>query len=378
MADQKQKSGDSEFHPYPLVSPRFWHGMRTGHWWSLLAKHGFRISPSRLHYLLGVSIFTPWNDVLGLLQHAIHGKKIASTSPLGPQIFVLGHWRSGTTYLHELLQLDDRFASPTTYQCFAPWHFLMSEWFIARYMTFLLPSQRPMDNMKAGWDLPQEDEFALMNLGAPTSYTRIAFPKDPVDHPHALDSDQFTDEELASWKANLKWFVSALTYHTNKPLILKSPPHTGRVGLLAEMFPEARFIHIVRDPRKLYPSTVRLWQALDFVQSLQVDKDPARIEKMVLESLPVMYKAFEAQRSKVAENRLVEVRYEDLVKSPNETLRSIYEKLDLGDYSTIQPKVEQRVSSEKNYQTNRFSLDAETEQKVLSAWGDYAKRYGYA
>src|SRR5262249_33511021 len=41
-------------------------------------------------------------------------------------IFILGHWRSGTTLLHELLALDDRLLSPTTFQCFNPQRFLLT------------------------------------------------------------------------------------------------------------------------------------------------------------------------------------------------------------------------------------------------------------
>jgi len=165
---------------YPALSPRFWHGMRFPYWISLLAKNRFRVSLSRLHIAIGVTCFTPFTDLMALIQHVIFGRAIARTPLVGAPIFVLGHWRSGTTLLHEYLSLDERFASPTTFQCFAPWHFLLTEGLVTRFGGFLLPDKRPMDNMKAGWALPQEDEFALMNLGAPTPYLRILFPHHPV------------------------------------------------------------------------------------------------------------------------------------------------------------------------------------------------------
>ncbi len=169
---------------YPSWSPRFWHGMRMGTWWRLLAKNRFRVAPSRLPIALGVSLFSPANDVLALIQTALHGRRIRETRLNAPPIFILGHWRSGTTLLHEMLVNDPQFASPSTYQCFAPWHFVVSEWLMVRFGSFLLPKKRPMDNMEAGWELPQEDEFALMNLGVPTPYLRIAFPQ---SQPSALE-----------------------------------------------------------------------------------------------------------------------------------------------------------------------------------------------
>ena len=36
-----------------------------------------------------------------------------------------------------------------------------------------------MDNMTAGWDCPQEDEFALCNMGLRSPYLTIAFPNHP-------------------------------------------------------------------------------------------------------------------------------------------------------------------------------------------------------
>ena len=82
----------------------------------------------------------------------------------------------GTTLLHELLIRDPRHAFPTTYECLVPHHFLMTESWLPKLLWWMMPSRRPMDNMPAGWDRPQEDEFALCLLGQPSPYERIAFP----------------------------------------------------------------------------------------------------------------------------------------------------------------------------------------------------------
>jgi hypothetical protein len=51
--------------------------------------------------------------------------------------------------------------------------------------------------------------------------------------------------------------------------MLKSPTHTARLHILREMFPQAKFIHIVRDPCEVFSSTVRLWRALFETQACQ-------------------------------------------------------------------------------------------------------------
>ncbi len=105
------------------------------------------------------------HTLLRILQGAIHGRAIRATKLTAPPIFIIGHWRTGTTLLHELLVQDERFAYPTTYACMDPCDFLLTEWLFSRLFWFLVPSRRPMDNMKAGFDRPQEDEFALCFLG---------------------------------------------------------------------------------------------------------------------------------------------------------------------------------------------------------------------
>lgn len=363
---------------YPAISPRFWHGMRAGYWWRLMARNGFRINVTRLPIAIGVSIFGPANDVLAILQSLIYGRQIRNTQIDSPPIFILGHWRSGTTLLHELMMTDPRFACPNTYQCFAPWHFVISEAMMVRFGGFLLPKKRPMDNMAAGWTLPQEDEFALMNLGAPSPYLRIAFPKTEDPSLEYLTLAGLSDQQRSRWRDKLLWFMRALTFHHNgKRLVLKSPTHTGRVAELARMFPQAKFIHLTRDPRKLFLSTLRLWKSLEDVQALQRSRDESYMRDYVSECLTRMYAQFESDREQVDSQHLVDLRYEDLVASPLETLRSLYQQLDLGDFSEVEPHLRKRLEHHREYQPNTHASDPELEREILERWAGYAQRYGY-
>ena len=126
-------------------------------WLRLLASHGFRVHPTRWGIALGATVTAGFNSKMRLVQLAFRGHAIQKTQLPQDPLFVLGHWRSGTTFLHELLSLDQRFHTPTTYQCFAAPHFLITESVLTRLLWFLIPSKRPMDNMKAGWHAPQED-----------------------------------------------------------------------------------------------------------------------------------------------------------------------------------------------------------------------------
>lgn len=364
---------------YPLHCPRFWHGMPTGLWWSLLAKNGFRVAPGRLHLALGVSTITPFNDVLGLMQHVAYGRRIEKTVLEHDPIFILGHWRSGTTLMHELISLDERFASPSTYACFAPWHFILTEKLMVKFGGIFLPDKRPMDNMKAGWELPQEDEFALMNLGAPTPYLRMAFPKAEAPWMNFVDMRDISPADLEDWRRKLTWFVKAQTlHHAGKQLVLKSPPHTGRVRELLSLYPGAKFVHMVRDPRKLFMSTLKLWKSLDDVQGMQYESNDERLKSYIWECLNRMYRAFEEDRQQIPAGRIIDVKYEDLVAEPVAAVERVYSQLNLGDYSQVGPKIAARFAADSEYKVNEHRINPELEAAVLAHWGQYAQRYGYA
>jgi hypothetical protein len=364
--------------PYPWYSPRFWHGMRTRAWWSLCAAHGFRFHPIRWPMAFLIGCTTPFNSVMGAAQSLWYGKKIAVTEIEQPPVFIIGHWRSGTTYLHELMFLDERFVSPTTYQCFAPHHCLLTEWMMNVFGSWLIPKQRPMDNVAAGWDRPQEDEFALLTLGAPTPYLRMAFPNDPPPCMEFLDMQGCAPDDLARFERAMVGFVKLLTVAGNgKRVLLKSPPHTGRIEMLARLFPGAKFIHIVRHPFALFPSTMRLWQSLDEVQGLQMPKGQG-LEDYVFDCLTRMYRGFEDQRQRLPANAIYDVRYEDLVADPAGEVRKMYERLELGPYEAVRMEIEDFAAGQKDYKTNKHNIDEALKQKIRERWAGYCEKYGYA
>src|SRR5690606_16137142 len=107
------------------LTPRFWHGMLISTWLKLLVRNRFRISPTRVPMALAITFFCCGNSLTRMLQELIYGRRAEATEIKEAPVFIIGHWRSGTTMLHELLVLDERHNFPTTYQCFAPNHFLL-------------------------------------------------------------------------------------------------------------------------------------------------------------------------------------------------------------------------------------------------------------
>lgn len=363
--------------PFPWYSPRFWHGMRLSTWMRSLAKNRFRISAEKIPTAISITAFSIGNSLAAILDNAVYGRRIGKVEFNEPPIFILGHWRAGTTFLHELLIRDPAHTYATTYQCFAPHHFVLTDAWLTPWTSALLPQRRPMDNMAAGWRRPQEDEFALGNLGVPTPYMSMMFPQLGPQNREYLDLHDLSTEEREAWKRELMRFFRRITFRDNRRIVVKSPPHTARVRTLLEMFPDAKFVHIVREPNELFLSTINLWKSLNEVQRMHTLSDQAWIEDYVLSSHARMYAAFEADRQLLREDQLYELRYEDLIDDPLANLREIYDTLDLGDFSRVQAPVEQHLADVKNYRRNRYELSDEKRELVRQHWSGYFERYGY-
>jgi hypothetical protein len=358
-------------------SAHLWVGADLFAWLHLMQRGGYSFSPKlKFWYVAGVATLTSCgNTFLRFAQDSLYGQEIRETE-LPPPIFILGHWRCGTTYLHELLITDPRHNYPTTYQCFSPCHPLLTERLASKYLNWLLPQRRYMDNMSLGWDLPQEEEFALCLLGEPSPYTRILFPnKAEIDH-ESLDLDDLSPKALRSWKKTYTRFLQMLTVNDPRRLVLKSPPNTCRIPTLIEMFPDARFIYLMRSPYEVLPSTMNLWKSLYRVQGLQTP-DMARAEQDALESMQHLYERVEATKKLIPEKQYCELKYEDLTRNPAEQLQRVYEHLDLGDFETVRAPLEAQLASKKSYQKNRWELSASTKEEIARRLRPMLQQYGY-
>ena len=372
--DIKQTTGGSKDR---FWIPRFWNGMGVSAWSSLAVRNHFDIAPIRWGMAAIMTGLSGVNSSLWGLQELAFGRKIRDTKIEEQPIFIIGHWRSGTTLLHELLVLDQRHTYPDTYACFAPSHFLASGFFLPRMLSILMPARRPMDNMAVGWRRPQEDEFAMCNMGMRSPYLTIAFPNREPQDPRYLDLDELSAEELAEWKEAFQRFLKCLTLKTSKRIVLKSPPHTCRIKHLLDIFPKARFVHIVRDPSVVFPSTVNLWKRLFKDQGFQVPKYEG-LEERVFSTFNLIYEVFERDRGLIPAGQFSEVRYEDLIRQPIAELRRIYGELELGGFENALPEFEKHVSGWAEYETNKYQITPELQKKIAEHWGTFSKKYGYA
>lgn len=344
-------------------------------WRRLALKIGAReasLNP-RLRVLYGLS--SRLYSALGRIQYESHASALENTVPL-PPIFVLGFWRSGTTFLHELLCCDPRFGFPSTYACMNPSHFLLTEHWI-RNRPPRQQTRRPMDNMKYSWDSPQEDEFALFALGAPSPYEALLAPSLMRDPRLLLDLNQRPVEEQVRWSSFLQYFLQLLTVQQAKTIVLKSPSHGLRLSRLNALFPRARYVIIERNPYEVFASNLKLWQTLLELYSLQ-RFSTAEIEEFVLAAYVLHEEAIGEGAQSLDGRHVAHVRYEELIAEPLAQMMRLYRELELGGFEEARPGLERYLVGMAGYKRNSLSLSMAQKAQVYRRWGTIIEAKGYA
>src|ERR1019366_4470876 len=149
------------------------------------------------------------------------------------------------------------------------------------------------------------------------------------------------------------------------------------IKTLKEMFPKAIFIHIVRDPYVVFPSTVNLWKMLYKTHGLQTPTF-AGLEELVLQTFTRMYERLEEGKRLLAPEQFYELRYEDLIKDPTGEMKKIYDHFQLAGFEQYLPRLQEYLASVKGYETNKYQLTDEQRIEITKRWGDVIRRYGYA
>lgn len=360
-----------------FLVPKLWHGMSFGAWWNLLRANHFDVAPSRLPMAFIVTLFSIQNSLMGWMQSLVFGRRIEATEIKRAPVFVIGHYRSGTTLLQELLCSDERHTFPTTYECFAPQHFLLTEKLFAWWLNLTMPKQRLADGMRQGADKPQEDEAAMCCLGLPSRYHRFAFPNREHGDEISPDLDKHAPATVERWKETFTRFLQQVTLVRPRRIVLKSPQHTCRIKHLAELFPDARFVYIVRDPHAVFPSTVRLWKVIHESQALQRPHHDG-LEEVVLDEFAEMHDAVRRDADLIDESRFCVVHYEDLVADPLGELGRIYESVELGDLEPARAGIEAYLDMTADYKTRPYELSDAQRCQIEERWGDFMRHHGYA
>lgn len=331
----------------------------------------------RLKYILTLIICRVLS-ILSPFQNCIYRKKIEAKEIQKEPVFIIGHWRSGTTFVHNVLAKDKQFGYTTTYQTVFPNIVLWGQSFFKGTMAAIMPDKRPADNMELNVDLPQEEEFALSNVTPYNYYNFWFFPKNMMEYCHKyLTFRDATIEEKDEFKREFKKLVKiSMENSGGERYLSKNPPHTARVKELLEIFPNAKFIYLMRNPYTVLESTRNFF--FKTIKPIQLHSiEDKEFDKSIIEVYKEVYYKYEADKHLIPTGNLIEMTFEEFEKNPSLAVKRIYSELSIDGYDSASAEIEKYLDTKKGYKKNAYKYSPEVIDIVEREWKFAINQWGY-
>ena len=335
------------------------------------------ISPANWARIAGITAAILGRWPFSTAEHLYASRLISRNQDMEPPIFIVGHWRSGTTHLYNIMSKAN-FGYVPPLATGLPWDLLGIATLLRPLLERALPDHRYIDNVPVLPDSPQEDEIALANMTPLSFYHGIYFPKN-IDRflDRGLFFDGCSEREIEAWQETFKYFLAKLYIHQDhKQLLIKNPVYTARVGMLHDMIPTAKFIHINRNPYEIFESMRNFWKKLLKEFALQ-DYAHVDIDQTIFRIYERMMTKLEQDWETLPSNARVDLRYEELVDDPIGAVETIYRTLELDSFEAARPKFEAYLSTVKTYKKNKYAYTDEAATLVEQNWGRFLKQWNY-
>ena len=317
-------------------------------------------------------------ELFNLAEWILYNKKLKISKLEEPPVFIIGFWRSGTTLLHSLLCQDPSAAYVTTFHAVFPNLVLTQKKWFKALINSLLPKKRPFDGYSMDMDFPQEEDFAMMSLQPKSLYKMFYFPKDfNAIYSKELYFEKFPEAQRDLWKNKYQSLINKSLLNTGgKRYISKNPCNIFRIKTLSELFPEARFVFIYRNP---YPVVESLYR---FVNEVLPGSELQHRERgLPREHFARLYKDALHEYMKVKEiikpDSLIEIRYEEFKEQPLETIRDIYSRFKIPGIEETLPRMKTYLAKNHPDARQPYQIDQETYELVNAYAGDFVKKLGY-
>ncbi len=295
------------------------------------------------------------------------------TSP----VFIIGLPRSGTTLLHALMARD--------------------------------PNHRWMPAWESGSPLPRpghidrESDPRLLEAKKHQEWLRRENPEFLKMHHVAYDEPEECINILkSSFVSGVWWWLTGasgyLTWLADQPYtevyrlhlrylkvmdamksaprwLLKSPSHLAQVEVIKEVYPDAKFIHIHRDPMKSLASGASLTSAIrkTYVDKIKLSVSGAEVANVNANVI----NGYLDQRDKIPDADIVDVYFQELISDPKALVEKIYRRLGFEFDDEMNSRIERYlIDNPRNkhgthkYSLSQFALFEGAEREKYQAYMD--------
>jgi hypothetical protein len=297
-------------------------------------------------------------------------------------IFILGHYRSGTTYLQRLFMQCDGFGYMSIFQSALPEIMLSWEGWVTpvlQKLSSFFKLKNDFHRMAFEWNFPGEDDVghaALLNRRG--AQWGMLFPEQFFFYfDKYILFDGITEREKSDWIKNYQYLLKKLSLaNSGRQLVLKSPPNTARIKLLLELFPDARFIFIHRNPFDVYASSERFWKVVLSKYVLGASES-VQVKEIIQLQYEKMMDNYLTQKHLIPKGRLAEIAYDCLVKEPVYVMETIFTELGLAEFSQYKQVLSDFAIREKEHQALKHSLTCEQQKNISKRWRKYFDEWNY-
>jgi omega-hydroxy-beta-dihydromenaquinone-9 sulfotransferase len=354
--------------------------------------------PRRLGNLLTIGAvtagFAAYESVLAacLLLDRLLFPGFARTEVREP-LFIVGNPRSGTSFLYRLLALDEE-----SFTAFRLRDIVCPSLVQQRLLSVAAGVDRALgsplgrtwtrwedrftaasdDVRRTRWNEPEEDDLVLIHKFACASLLMM-FPHATVLAPLARHDDlpPRLRGKLDRFYADC---IRRLLYHdrAHRRLLSKNVTFPAKVRSMAETFPDARFVYLIRNPVVSIAST----QSMFDKASPTTLSTRARAERgrWLFETACYFYTHALAELGRLPRDRWCSVNYEDLIRDPEQTVRTVYAALGLAVSPTFAARLRAAASQAASF-TSRHSYASGqggvTEDDVRAALPDVYARFSF-
>jgi omega-hydroxy-beta-dihydromenaquinone-9 sulfotransferase len=339
-------------------------------------------------------LFSTANRVVERIDDALYPAQRERS--LGKPVFIVAAPRSGTTFLHRLMSLDEQFTTFKLVQTFFP----------------TISGYRAIDAVKrlndavggvfsrlrkavdheyfgaweglhdTGLNQDEEDE-ALWALAFATPAIWLVLPF-PERFAHLRFVDRLPADKRAKLVAHYRGCVQRHLYaHPGQQLLGKNVLMPGRFEIVTEALPEARFIHILRHPYEAVPSTLSLFTVPWRWHSPKLALDGS--ETRALAQLTIDYYKFLHQKQlasdRAGDSRFFSLTYRSLLADPVARIGEIYERFELALTPPLATRLRREVEHQRKYKSEHtYSLEqfGLTREYVYSELAELFEYYGFA
>ena len=262
-------------------------------------------SPSRWEVSALISLSGLLVEPLAWMQSLLFAQRLQRVQLPDDPIVVIGHWRSGTTYLHQLLACDPTVATARNTLTVAPQVALLLKPWIAPLLKAWMTRVRPIDAVPWGPDDPQEDELGLARLTFDTNMGGMAFPRD----------------YLANFRRHV--LVTTRAYE-------------------------------------------RQWLTFCRLTWLQPVPDPCTQVEETVTARAELLAAFESCRALIPAEQLLELDHDDLIRQPLQAVEGLYTHFGLTSWPDARGPIEARIDQAGTYVADPVRLPLQAEHRLQS------------